>query len=96
MKTLSDKEFRKVEYLVGFYNNIVDIVSNPDEELDFNTKDTSVYGIGYFENNRGNVTISLIDGSTDMVEFKDSLSTIENYVKNNSNIDYTKQWEELR
>ena len=96
MKTLSDKEFRKVEYLVGFYNNIVDIVSNPDEELDFNTKDTSVYGIGYFENNRGNVTISLIDGSTDMVEFKDSLSTIENYVKNNSNIDYTKKWEELR
>ena len=96
MKTLSDKEFEKVEYLVGFYNRIVDIVSNPEEELDFNTKDTSIYGIGYFENNKGNVTISLIDGSRDMVEFKDSLSTIEDYVKTNSKIDHTKDWEELR
>lgn len=96
MKTLSNKEFEKVKYLVGFYNRIVDIVSNPGEELDFNTKDTSIYGIGYFENNKGNVIISLIDGSKDMTEFKDSLSTIEDYVKTNSKIDYTKNWEELR
>lgn len=96
MKTLSDKEFKKVEYLVGFYNRIVDIVSNQGEELDFNTRDTSIYGIGYFENNKGNVTISLIDGSRDMTEFKDSLSTIEDYVKTNSKVDYTKNWEELR
>ena len=96
MKTLSDKEFEKVKYLVGFYNRIVDIVSNPAEELDFNTKDTSIYGIGYFENNKGNITMSLIDGSRDMTEFKDSLSTIEDYVRTNSKIDYTKNWEELR
>lgn len=96
MKTLSDREFAKVEYLVGFYNKIVDMVSNPEEELDFNTKDTSIYGIGYFENNKGNIRISLIDGSTDMTEFKDSLSTIEDYVKTNLKINYTKKWEELR
>lgn len=97
MVTLSDNDFKKVSYLVGFFNDIVDIVSNPDEELDFNTKDTSVYGIGYYKNNKGNVRlcdITMEDFS--VTSFKDTVAEIGERIKSNCKYSHAKEWEELR
>lgn len=95
MYVLNKKEFTKLEYLIGFVNNIIDIVSNPDEELDFNTKDCSVYALGYGVENANEIKFSTLESST-IKDWKDTLAEVEDKVKENTKIDFTKYWEEIR
>lgn len=99
MVTLSNEEFKKVESLIGFYNQVVRIVSNPEEEADYNTGDSSVFGIGYsmeIEGNTRKVKIQDILLETKTTgEFNKLLKEISIRVKENSKTDYSKEWEEL-
>lgn len=101
MKTLTDKDFEKVELLVGFYNQIVRVVSNPEEEQDYNTGDSSVFAIGYevdYCNKEGVGKVRIDNIQLEHVTvayFRRMLKEIGERVKTNSRIDYTKQWEEL-
>lgn len=89
-------EFAKLEYLIGFVNNIAEIVGNPEEDLDFNTKDSSVYSIGYSLNSKDNIRMSCIDGDYSITAFKENLNAIENMIKDSVSVDHTKEWEKLR
>lgn len=95
MVTLSDKDFEKVEYLVGFFNNICEIVLSPEEYLDFNTKDTTTYAIGYGQNQKGNITFSTLESDT-IADWKLNMRCIEEEVKNLVTCDYSEEWEKLR
>lgn len=93
---ITGKEFKKFEYLVGFVNNIVEMVTSPEEYLDPNTKDSSVTSIWYSQNKVGNLVLQcLCDGET-VTEFRDNLKEIEDMVKERLNHDYTSEWEKLR
>ena len=97
MKTLNDKEFTKFDYLIGFVNNIVEMVSDPETDQDSNCKGSSVYSIGYEKGDKGNIKLGLLvedDGS--ITEFKDNLIYIEGLVRNLLTHDNTKAWEDLR
>lgn len=91
---VSDKDFEKVQYLLGFVNNIAEMVFSPDEYLDPNTKDSTVYSIWCSEDD-DTIELSTLEGD-DVEEFKDTLAAIEDEVKSVVKVDYTKQWEELR
>ena len=95
MVTLSDNEFKKVEYLVGFVNTIAEIVCSPEEYLDFNTKDTTVYAIGYSENQKGNIMFSTLEDNT-LADFRENLHSIEGEVRDCVRVDYLPKWEKLR
>lgn len=101
MKTLSNKEWEKVDFLIGFYNQIVRMVSNPQEEQDYNTGDSSVFAIGYVidyvnKEGVGKVKISDITLSSDKLsDFRKNLKVIAERVKENIKLDYTKEWENL-
>lgn len=94
MFVLNKKEFTKIDLLIGFVNNILDIVSNPDEELDFNTKDTSVYAIGYSIEDGNEVKLSTLESST-VKDWKDNLLDIENKIKENAKKDFSEKWKNL-
>ena len=101
MKTMSNEDFEKVDYLIGFYNQIVRMVSNPDEETDYNSKDSSVFAIGYvvdYCNREGVGKVKIDDIHLERVtlaDFKKMLKEISGRVKEHISIDYTKEWEEL-
>lgn len=95
MFVLNKKEFTKLEYLIGFVNNIIDVVSNPDEELDFNAKDCSVYAVGYGVDNANEIKFSTLESST-VKDWKDTLAEVESKVKENAKFDFSKCWEKLR
>ena len=101
MKTLSNEEWEKVDFLIGFYNQIVRMVSNPQEEQDYNTGDSSVFAIGYVidyvnKEGVGKVKISDITLSSDKLsDFRKNLKVIAERVKENIKLDYTKEWENL-
>ncbi len=92
---ISKKEFTKLEYLVGFVNNIIEIVSDPEEDLDPNTKDSSIYSVGYFQNEKGNLQFCSYD-DVSITDFKENLRYIERRLKDIVSVDSTKEWEKLR
>ena len=93
---ITNKEFTKFEYLVGFVNNIVEMVTSPDEYLDFNTKDSSVASIWYSENSKGNLVLQCLSDGDTITEFKDNLKDVEDMVRNLLTHDHTSEWEKLR
>lgn len=95
MVTLSDNEFKKVEYLVGFVNTIAEIVCSPEEYLDFNTKDTTVYAIGYSENQKGNITFSTLEDNT-LSDWRENLHCIEEEVRDCVKVDHLEEWKKLQ
>lgn len=92
---ISDKDFEKIEYLLGFVNTVAEIVYNPEEMLDPNTGDSTVYSIGCSIDD-DNLELSTIDGSNEIEDFRDTLSGLEGEIKSVSRADFSKQWAELR
>jgi hypothetical protein len=94
--TLNKKEFSKFDYLIGFVNNIIEMVSDPETDQSSNCKGSSIYSIGYEAGDKDNLKLGLLieeDGS--ITEFKENLKYIEDLVRSRLNIDNTKEWEEL-
>lgn len=91
---ISDDDYEKVQYLLGFVNNIAEMVLDPDEYTDPNTKDSTVYSVWCSEDD-DNIVLSTLEGE-DVEEFKDTLSAIEDEVKSVVKVDFSKRWEELR
>ena len=75
-------------------NSIAEIVSDPEEYLDFNTKDQTVFAVGCEEDD-DEITFSTLE-SNDVEDFKDNLADIENMVKTHSRVDFSKKWQELQ
>lgn len=94
MKQISEEDYEKIQYLLGFVNNIAEMVLDPEEYLDPNTKDSTVYSVWCSEDD-DTVELSTLEGD-DVEEFKDTLIAIENEVKSVVKVDFTKRWEELR
>lgn len=92
---MTKKELKRLDMLVGFVNDISEIVCDPDEYLDPNTKDSPTLSIGYFEDNNNETIISAIEGSN-ICDLKDTLSDLLNQIKEYSKADFTKEWEKLR
>ena len=93
---ITKKEFTKLEYLVGFVNNIVEMMTSPDEYLDFNTKDSSTASIWYSQNSKGNLVFQCLSDEDTITEFKQNLKDIEDLVRSRLNYDCTPEWEKLR
>lgn len=87
---ISDKDFKKLEYLVGFVNTIAEIVCDPDEFLDPNTGDTSVFAIGYSVED-DNIEISTLE-SEEVQDFADNLADLETEVKSAAKLDFSGKW----
>lgn len=94
MKTLTNKEFEKIEYLLGFVNNIAEIILSPDEYLDPDTGDSTVYSLWMTEDD-DKVKLQTLE-SDSVKEFKDTLAAIEGEVKSVVRVDFSKKWAELR
>lgn len=92
---LTKKEFNKLEYIVGFINEISDIVSDPEELLDPNTKDTSCLAIG-FSLDDDKIVFEDAECGANISDIKSTLKEIVSLVKAYSRADFTKEWEKLR
>lgn len=93
---MNNKELDKFDYLIGFVNEIAEIVFSPDEYLDVNTKDSCCLSLGYSLDKNGNPVIYDIEGDNSVSAVRDTLKAIISEVKSTSGVDYTKQWEKLR
>lgn len=94
MKQITDKEFKKIEYLFGFVNDIAEMVLSPEEYLDPNTGDSTVYSLWLSEED-GKIKLSTLEDDS-LKDFKETLHAIREEVRDVVNVDFTKQWEELR
>jgi hypothetical protein len=94
MKQITDKEFKKIEYLLGFVNDIAEMVLSPEEYLDPNTGDSTVYSLWLSEED-GKIKLSTLEDDS-VKDFKETLHSIREEVRDVVNVDFTKQWEELR
>jgi hypothetical protein len=94
MKQITDKEFKKIEHLLGFVNDIAEMVLSPEEYLDPNTGDSTVYSLWLSEED-GKIKLSTLEDDS-IKDFKETLHSIREEVRNVVNVDFTKQWEELR
>jgi len=92
---LSDEEFEKIEYLVGFVNTVAEIVSDPEEYLDPNTGDSTVFSVGYSVDNEDAIELSTLDGET-VEDFRENLAALEGEIKAVVRKDFSKQWQELQ
>ena len=87
---ISDKEFRKIEYLVGFVNTVAEIVCDPDEFQDPNAKDSTVFTIGYSIEN-DSVEFSTLESDT-LGDFRLNLKDLETEIKNAVKTDFSNKW----
>lgn len=94
MKQITDKEFKKIEYLLGFVSDIAEMVLSPEEYLDPNTGDSTVYSLWLSEED-GKIKLSTLEDDS-LKDFKETLHAIREEVRDVVNVDFTKQWEELR
>lgn len=94
MKQITDKEFKKIEYLLGFVNDIAEMVLSPEEYLDPNTGDSTVYSLWLSEED-GKIKLSTLEDDS-LKDFKETLHAIREEVRGVVKVDFTKQWEELR
>ena len=93
---ISDEDFEKFEYLVGFVNTVAEIVCDPEEMMDPNIGDSTVFAVGYSVGNDDTVELSTIDGSEEVEDFKDNLAALESEIKLVVRKDFSKQWQELQ
>ena len=93
---MTKKEFNKYDYLIGFVNEVCDIISDPEEYLDPNTKDSSVLSIGYYTNDKDEPIIETIDGDDSVSALKANFKEIIGMLKASVKKDYTKEWKKLR
>ena len=94
MKQISDEDFEKVQYLLGFANDIAEMVLSPEEYLDPNTGDSTVYSLWCSEED-DKVTLSTLEDDS-LEEFKETLQAIKEEARDVVKVDFTKKWEELR
>ena len=94
MKQITDKEFKKIEYLLGFVNDIAEMVLSPEEYLDPNTGDSTVYSLWLSEED-GKIKLSTLEDDS-VKDFIETLHSIREEVRGVVRVDFTKQWEELR
>ena len=94
MKQITDKEFKKIEYLLGFVSDIAEMVLSPEEYLDPNTGDSTVYSLWLSEED-GKIKLSTLEDDS-VKDFRETLHSIREEVRDVVNVDFTKQWEELR
>lgn len=92
LKKKTVKELNKYNYLVGFVNEVCDIISDPEEYLDSNEKDSSVLSIGY----DSEPIIKTIDGDDSVDALKENLEEIIRILKSSVKKDYAEEWEKLR
>lgn len=92
---ISDEDFEKIEYLVGFVNTVAEIVCDPEEMLDPNTGDSTVFSIGYSVGNDDTVELSTLESDT-VEDFKDNLADLETEIKSLVRVDYSEQWKEIQ
>ena len=95
MKRLDSQNLEKLDALIGFVNDIAEIVSDPEEACDYNAKDCPVYAVGYSVDNGNVVDISTLE-SSEVEDFTDNLDDIVELVKSAVKTDFSKKWEELR
>ena len=95
MKRIDAQNLEKLDALIGFVNDIAEIVSDPEEACDFNAKDCPVYAVGYSVDNDNVVDISTLE-SSEVEDFTDNLDDIVELVKSAVKTDFSKKWEELR
>lgn len=93
---MTEKELEKYDLLVGFVNDIAEIVCDPEEYLDPNTKDSTAYSIGYCLNNKNEPILSDIECDESITAISEVLKELIRMVKDNSSSDYSKEWEKLR
>lgn len=92
---ISDEDFEKIEYLVGFVNTVAEIVCDPEQMLDPNTGDSTVFSIGYSVGNDDTVELSTLESDT-VEDFKDNLADLETELKSLVRVDYSEQWKEIQ
>lgn len=91
---ISDKEFEKIEYLLGFVNSVAEMVCSPEEMLDPNTGDSTVFTIGCSTDDN-NLTLSTLE-SDSVEDFKEIISDLADEIKSVLRVNYSDDWEELR
>jgi endo-alpha-1,4-polygalactosaminidase (GH114 family) len=91
---ISNKDYEKIEYLLGFVNSVAEVVCNPEEMLDPNTGDSTVFAIGCSVDD-DTLELSTLE-SDDAEDFRENLLALEKEIKPVLTVDYSKQWEELR
>lgn len=94
MKQISEEDYEKVQYLLGFVNNIAEMVLDPEEYLDPNTGDSTVYSLWLSEED-SKIKLSTLEDDS-VKDFKETLHSIREEVRDVVRVDFTKQWEELR
>lgn len=94
MKQITDKEFKKIEYLLGFVNDIAEMVLSPEEYLDPDTGDSTAYSLWLSEED-DKIKLSTLEDDS-VKDFKETLHSIREEVRDVVSVDFTKQWEELR
>lgn len=93
---MTKEELEKFDLLIGFVNDICEIVSDPEELMYSNCKDSSCLSIGYCVDDDCNPTIETIEGNDDYENLEENLKEICRLVKTYSREDYSKQWDKLR
>lgn len=91
---ISDKDYEKIEYLLGFVNSVAEMVCSPEEMLDPNTGDSTVFAIGCSDDD-DTLELSTLE-SSEAEDFRENLLALEKEIKAALTVDYSKQWEELR
>lgn len=91
---ISDKDFEKIEYLLGFVNTVAEIVCDPEEMLDPNTGDSTVFTIGCTVED-DTVQLSTLE-SNEVEDFRANLADLETEIKSLVRVDYSEQWKEIQ
>ena len=92
---ISDEDFKKFEYLVGFVNTVAEIVCDPEEMMDPNTGDSTVFSVGYSVGNDDTVELSTLESDT-VDDFRENLAALEGEIKSVVRKDFSKQWKEIQ
>ena len=91
---ISDEQFERVEYLLGFVNTIAEIVSDPELYMDPNCKTSTVFAIGVTEAD-DNLEFGTNE-SDDLEDFRENLAALESEVKSLVRVDYSDKWKEIQ
>ena len=94
MKRIDSHNLEKLDALIGFVNDVAEIVSDPEEACDFNAKDCPVYAVGYSVDENV-VDISTLE-SSEVEDFTENLDEVLDLVKSLVKADFSKDWEKLR
>lgn len=92
---ISDKVFEKIEYLLGFVNTVAEIVCNPEETLDPNTNDSTIFAIGCSIGNDDTLELSTLE-SDEVEDFRANLADLETEIKSVVRVNFSKKWQELQ